>query len=351
MGAPGLDPTTMRATASCWAPVGSSGSGSPARRPGARACGALRDAFAHAAPPGRARAGRRPVVVGESQSAGRRAQVGSGHHVAGRGDVDARRRLDAHSTTIPRSRRPRAPRTPPLARRLRHLVRERPRSAAGRDERVDLGEWHPASVSVPPETGSRRQTGVRFPLHDLLDDPPRRRDEALRRHRRRRCHLVLRRPRRGHRAARASGCGKTTLLRLVAGFERPDAGVEIVGTVSRGASWVPPEQRRVGMVFQDYALFPHLTVAEDVGFGLPRRRRAARAGAPLDRRPRRPRASLPAPALGRPAAARLALARALAPSPSSSSSTVSKTSTPSFASLSGPRWWRSSARSASRSSS
>ena len=75
-----------------------------------------------------------------------------------------------------------------------------------------------------------------------------------------------------------SGCGKTTLLRLVAGFERPDAGtVEIDGrTVSRGVSWVPPEQRRVGMVFQDYALFPHLTVAENVGFGLPRRRRAAR---------------------------------------------------------------------------
>jgi len=75
-----------------------------------------------------------------------------------------------------------------------------------------------------------------------------------------------------------SGCGKTTLLRLVAGFERPDAGtVEVAGlAVSGRGSWVPPEKRRVGMVFQDYALFPHLTVAENVGFGLPRRVRAVR---------------------------------------------------------------------------
>src|SRR3990172_2388366 len=73
-----------------------------------------------------------------------------------------------------------------------------------------------------------------------------------------------------------SGCGKTTLLRLVAGFERPDAGaVEVArAVVAGGGSWVPPEQRRVGMVFQDYALFPHLTVAENVGFGLLRSRRA-----------------------------------------------------------------------------
>ena len=60
-----------------------------------------------------------------------------------------------------------------------------------------------------------------------------------------------------------SGCGKTTLLRLIAGFERPEAGaVEVGGRVVAGASaWLPPERRRVGMVFQDYALFPHLTVA------------------------------------------------------------------------------------------
>jgi iron(III) transport system ATP-binding protein len=75
-----------------------------------------------------------------------------------------------------------------------------------------------------------------------------------------------------------SGCGKTTLLRLIAGFERPDAGeVRLLDrTVADGSTWVPPERRRVGMVFQDYALFPHLTVAENVGFGVPRRERTCR---------------------------------------------------------------------------
>ena len=66
-----------------------------------------------------------------------------------------------------------------------------------------------------------------------------------------------------------SGSGKTTLLRLIAGFERPDSGiVRIAGrTVSGPSDWVEPEQRRVGMVFQQGALFPHLTVAGNVGFG------------------------------------------------------------------------------------
>jgi iron(III) transport system ATP-binding protein len=75
-----------------------------------------------------------------------------------------------------------------------------------------------------------------------------------------------------------SGCGKTTLLRLVAGFERPDGGtVEVAGRLVSGhGGWIPPEDRRVGMVFQDYALFPHLTVAENVGFGLRRSARRAR---------------------------------------------------------------------------
>jgi iron(III) transport system ATP-binding protein len=81
-----------------------------------------------------------------------------------------------------------------------------------------------------------------------------------------------------------SGCGKTTLLRLVAGFERPDAGtVETSERVVAGpGTWVSPEERRIGMVFQDYALFPHLTVAENVGFGLSRRARAKRVAELLE---------------------------------------------------------------------
>jgi iron(III) transport system ATP-binding protein len=67
-----------------------------------------------------------------------------------------------------------------------------------------------------------------------------------------------------------SGCGKTTLLRLIAGFEQPQAGtIEIAERIVAGGNyWVAPEQRDVGMVFQDYALFPHLTVAKNVAFGL-----------------------------------------------------------------------------------
>jgi iron(III) transport system ATP-binding protein len=67
-----------------------------------------------------------------------------------------------------------------------------------------------------------------------------------------------------------SGCGKTTLLRLVAGFEEPDAGAIylIKRLVSRPGLVVPPEQRHVGMVFQDYALFPHMTVSQNIQFGL-----------------------------------------------------------------------------------
>ncbi|HTL90145.1 MAG TPA: ABC transporter ATP-binding protein [Leptolyngbya sp.] len=73
----------------------------------------------------------------------------------------------------------------------------------------------------------------------------------------------------------SSGCGKTTLLRLIAGFERPQWGrIKLAGQQVAGVDrWLPPEQRDIGMVFQDYALFPHLTVAENVGFGLKKSQR------------------------------------------------------------------------------
>jgi iron(III) transport system ATP-binding protein len=117
-----------------------------------------------------------------------------------------------------------------------------------------------------------------------------------------------------------SGCGKTTTLRLVAGFERPASGqitLEDRVLVGPGA-FVPPDQRRVGMVFQDYALFPHLSVLDNVTFGLeslPRREQVARARAMLELfglggyEARMPHA------LSGGQQQRVALARALAPGP------------------------------------
>ena len=69
-----------------------------------------------------------------------------------------------------------------------------------------------------------------------------------------------------------SGCGKTTALRLIAGFEEPDDGVISIGghTVNGAGGNTPPERRHVGMVFQEGALFPHLTVEQNIAYGLPK---------------------------------------------------------------------------------
>ena len=85
-----------------------------------------------------------------------------------------------------------------------------------------------------------------------------------------------------------SGCGKTTALRVIAGFERPDSGLVAVGGVKVAGPGlhVPPEKRSVGMVFQDYALFPHMTVSANVSYGLVRshsaRANRARVGEVLE---------------------------------------------------------------------
>jgi len=119
-----------------------------------------------------------------------------------------------------------------------------------------------------------------------------------------------------------SGCGKTSLLRAVAGLERCEAGrIRMGSTMLSDAAaglHVAPEQRRIGMVFQDYALFPHLSVADNVAFGLPQLPRAER-----DARVRQmldlvglPQAGARAPhQLSGGQQQRIALARALAPQP------------------------------------
>src|SRR5437870_8776617 len=67
-----------------------------------------------------------------------------------------------------------------------------------------------------------------------------------------------------------SGCGKTTTLRMIAGFVEPSGGAARIGGVD--VTYLPPWRRNTGMVFQSYALFPHMTVAENVAFGLEMRK-------------------------------------------------------------------------------
>ena len=82
-----------------------------------------------------------------------------------------------------------------------------------------------------------------------------------------------------------SGSGKTTLLRLLAGFERADVGSITIGerVVDGPGTYLPPERRKIGYVPQEGALFPHLSIAANVGFGLPaKQRRGSRTGELLD---------------------------------------------------------------------
>ena len=119
-----------------------------------------------------------------------------------------------------------------------------------------------------------------------------------------------------------SGCGKTTLLRLIAGLERPLAGTIqlgdrfVSGPPGRGGTWVAPEARRVGMVFQDWALFPHLTVGRNVGYGLERSTRTpGRIAEALDLVGLSGFAERMPSTLSGGQQQRVALARALAPRP------------------------------------
>ncbi len=115
-----------------------------------------------------------------------------------------------------------------------------------------------------------------------------------------------------------SGCGKTTTLRLIAGFDRPDGGEILLdgNPVASASVFVAPERRRVGVVFQDYALFPHLSVAENIGFGVrDKAARAERVGAMLDLVGLASKARRKPHELSGGEQQRVAIARVLAPDP------------------------------------
>ncbi|MBW3666138.1 MAG: ABC transporter ATP-binding protein [Actinobacteria bacterium] len=113
-----------------------------------------------------------------------------------------------------------------------------------------------------------------------------------------------------------SGCGKTTALRVIAGFEGAEGTVHIKGRQMLGPEvFVPPERRNVGMVFQDYALFPHMSVAGNVGYGLGRDPDPSRVGEVLELVGLSPLGDRMPGELSGGQQQRVALARALAPSP------------------------------------
>ncbi|MDR8731113.1 ABC transporter ATP-binding protein [Burkholderia pseudomultivorans] len=118
----------------------------------------------------------------------------------------------------------------------------------------------------------------------------------------------------------ASGCGKTTVLRAIAGFEPVRAGRIVLdgAAVATPTLDVPPERRRIGMMFQDYALFPHLSAADNVAFGLrrmPKPERRARVADMLELVGLAQSAGAYPHELSGGQQQRVALARALAPSP------------------------------------
>ncbi|PWR23663.1 ABC transporter ATP-binding protein [Zavarzinia compransoris] len=114
-----------------------------------------------------------------------------------------------------------------------------------------------------------------------------------------------------------SGCGKTTTLRLAAGLETVQAGRILIGdkVVADDAGALPPEKRQVGLIFQDYALFPHLSILDNVAFGIARRGAVAEAQAALDKVGLGDRGRSFPHMLSGGEQQRVALARALAPRP------------------------------------